>query len=240
MTHEELTVTVDPVKEPQAYPIWEFDPPRALRKVTHKEEKWCWTAHIAGLPDDLQRKFDTYHVEDVWNIIAANPAYFFYGADRDHILWECPHQPDETRPTCSGIDTLGNIHIAEVIWYETRNIDERIKKLAYSYAPKYMAGKLNPRKPGETKLTCHIVFPGAISQQCITNLVSCAEPVGAQWPTPWQAVHLRFGLLQVGWRAANPKAHLLRVYWFNGSDWDDTTQDFCDHNAHLVPLSWQP
>lgn len=237
MADDKLTVIVDPSQEPRGYPAWEFDLSQSRAKRRDKHDKWCWTASTTGLSTDLQNKFDTFKIKDLCRLIAVSPAYFFYGVDRDHIIWDYTYKHNEGSPSFSGADTLGNIHIAEIQWHNSQNIYEKIKKVVNGHIKSYAESKLGYGSLCNRKLIFYVAFPGRISSQHITALVSSEGSLIKQSPESWQEVCMRFGFIQLGWRAENPEAHLLRVYWFDGKDWDSTLQDFRSRNAHLVPLS---
>lgn len=90
MPHDQLTVTVDPRKEPQAYPVWRLDQCGVSRLDT-KQGPWCWTARTTELAVDLQHTSNTLQRDDISHIMQANPAYFFYGADRHTIVMDARH-----------------------------------------------------------------------------------------------------------------------------------------------------
>jgi len=245
MPHDEHTIIVDPTKESKAYPVWEFDPPDMVR-VTHKHGKWCWSPKTDGLPTDLQNKFDTWCIKDVCQLIEDQPAYFFYGVDQDSVIWERPCQPGEDAPRVNGIDVRGHIHIAIVAWHDKEAIETRVHEIATHYAPQYAAGKVNMDKKTHARtLTCHIVIPGRANCHSLANLMDSHNALRQQLTHQWQEVRLRFGLLQLGWRAATPQDHLLRIYWIDETSWEFANDGFQHFGTepewsfenHLTPAS---
>lgn len=235
----ELTVTVTPAKEPWLYPVWCFDLPNAFCWPSRQHTQWCWTAQTTGLPDALQQKVTACGTDEIRALVHPAPAYFFYGADSHACIWEWPDKQSAETPTLIGIEPSGHVHIAEILWHEGWTDYGRIEQHAKRYAVHYASSKLGFDGPTHMPLTLHLAAPGVLSKCFLKEMVSTTGRIQQTLRQVWQDVHCRIGLIQFGWVRTHPEQHLLRVYWFNATDWDHTTQDFHTRQPQLVPLAIQ-